>query len=85
MVLLEAAGACAGAALLLLLHHGWTHFFEDPATSVAQRESCAWVCYFQMSDVGNCRTWNHEMFIIGFLVLAGGLLIAEFVLGSTLL
>jgi len=84
MVLLEAAGACAAAALLLLLHHGWTHFFEDE-TSAAQRESCAWVCYFQVSDIGNCRTWNHETFIVGLLVLAGGLALAAVVQDSTLL
>ena len=84
MVLLEAAGACAAVVLLLLLHHGWTHFFED-AESAAKRESCAWVCYFQPSDIGNCRTCNHEMFIIGFLVLSGGLLIAAVVNGSTMM
>jgi hypothetical protein len=78
MALLEAAGACAAAAVLLLLHHGWTHFFEDEA-SAAKRESCAWVCYFQVSDVGNVRTWNHETFIVGFVVLAGGLALAAFV------
>ncbi len=84
MVLVEAAGACAGAALLLLLHHGWTHFFED-AESAAKRESCALVCYFQVSDVGNCQTWNHETFIVGFLVLAGGLLLAAVVNDSIML
>ena len=48
----------AGAALLL--HHGWKHGREDPATSVAQRESCPEVCYFQLSDVGNFKSCNHE-------------------------
>jgi hypothetical protein len=38
-----------------------------------------------MSDVGNCRTWNHEMFIIGFLVLAAGLALAALVSGSTMM
>ncbi len=66
-----AAGGCffaAGAALLL--HHGWKHGREDPATSVAQRESCPEVCYFQLSTVGNFKTCNHEMWIILFFVLA---------------
>ena len=51
-------------AVLLLLHHGWKHAREDPATSHAQRESCPEVCYFQPSDVGNFSTCNHEMWII---------------------
>lgn len=57
----------AGAALLL--HHGWKHGREDAATSVAQRESCPEVCYFQLSDVGNFKTCNHEMWIILFFAL----------------
>jgi len=57
-------------AVLLLLHHGWHHAREDPATSLAQRESCPEVCYFQPSDVGNFRTCNHEMWIILFFSLS---------------
>ena len=56
--------------VLLLLHHGWKHSREDPATSLAQRESCLAVCYFQPSDVGNFRTCNHEMWIILLFSLA---------------
>ena len=56
-------------AVLLLLHHGWKHAQEDPATSSAQRESCPEVCYFQASDVCNFKTCNHEMWIILFFVL----------------
>ena len=64
------AGLCFLAAVAtLLLHHGWKHGREDPATSVAQRESCPEVCYFQLSDVGNFKTCNHEMWIILFFVL----------------
>jgi hypothetical protein len=81
MVLLEAAGACAAVALLLLLHHGWTHFFEDE-TSAAKRESCAWVCYFQLSDVGNFRMWNHETFIVLLTALEAGLVFVAFVSGT---
>jgi len=58
-----AAGFLAGG-VALLLHHGWKHWHEDPATSLAQRESCPEVCYFQSSDVGNFRTCNHEMWIL---------------------
>jgi hypothetical protein len=58
------------ASVLLLLHHGWKHAREDPATSVAQRESCPEVCYFQPSDVCNFRTCNHEMWILLFFSLA---------------
>ena len=67
---LYTAGWCflaAGAALLL--HHGWKHHREDPATSEAQRESCWQVCYFQPSDVGNFKSCNHEMWIILFFAL----------------
>jgi hypothetical protein len=56
-------------AVLLLLHHGWKHGQEDPEISHAQQESCWQVCYFQMSDVGNFKTCNHEMWIILFVVL----------------
>jgi hypothetical protein len=51
-------------AVLLLLHHGWKHAHEDPETSLAQQESSAVVCYFQLSDVFNFRTSNHETLII---------------------
>ena len=64
-----AAMLCFALAILLLLHHGWKHFHEDPATSHAQRESCPVVCYFQPKDVCNFRTWNHENFILLFCFL----------------
>ena len=44
-----------GAALLV--HHGWKHAGDDPATSSAQRESCALVCYFQPKDIAHLETW----------------------------
>jgi hypothetical protein len=64
-VLLFAAG------VLLLLHHCWKHARENPETSHAQQESCPLVCYFQLSDVGNFRTCNHEMWVLAFFFLAG--------------
>jgi hypothetical protein len=48
---------------------------EDPATSLAQREICPQVCYFQLSDVGNFRTSNHEMWILLFVCLSLGCLL----------
>ena len=72
MPLVIAASLFFVAAVLLLLHHGWKHAHEDPDTSLAQRESCPEVCYFQPSDVGNFRTCNHEMWILLFLALALG-------------
>jgi hypothetical protein len=72
MPLVVAASLFLVAAVLLLLHHGWKHAHEDPATSLAQRESCPEVCYFQPSDVCNFRTCNHEMWILLFLALALG-------------
>lgn len=41
----------------LLLHHGCKHATDDPATSTAQRESCAAVCYFQPKDIAHFETW----------------------------
>jgi len=72
MLLVVASMLFLLAAVLLLLHHGWKHAQEDPATSAAQAESCPEVCYFQLSDVGNCRTCNHEMWIILFFSLSLG-------------
>jgi hypothetical protein len=72
MFLVEASIIFFLVALLLLLHHGWKHGHEDPATSHAQQESCPEVCYFQPSDVGNFRTCNHEMWIILFFALSLG-------------
>jgi hypothetical protein len=69
MPLVVAATAFFAVGVLLLLHHGWKHAHEDPATSLAQRESCPEVCYFQLSDVGNFRTCNHENWIILFFFL----------------
>jgi hypothetical protein len=51
-------------AVLLFLHHGWKHAHEDPATSLARQESYPAVCYFQLSDIFNFRTSNHETWII---------------------
>lgn len=48
------------AAFLLILHHGYKHrpSGEDPLYGFDQ--------YFQLSDVGNFRTFSHEMFVILF-------------------
>jgi len=47
-------------AIVLILHHGYKHRpgGEDPLYGHDQ--------YFQLSDVGNFRTFNHEMFVILF-------------------
>ena len=70
MTLIVPAMTFFALAVLLLVHHGWKHGQEDPETSHAQQESCYQVCYFQMSDVGNFKTCNHEMWIILFVFLA---------------
>lgn len=70
MPLVVAATVFFLAAVLLLLHHGWKHANEDPATSAAQSESCLAVCYFQPSDVCNFKTCNHEMWILLFFSLS---------------
>jgi hydrogenase/urease accessory protein HupE len=55
-------------AVVLILHHGYKHRSggQDPLYGVDQ--------YFQLSDVGNFRTFNHEMFVIFFTVIGFGLL-----------
>jgi hypothetical protein len=70
MDLVIAAQVLFVIAILLLLHHGWHHLHDDPRTSRAQQESCPQVCYFQLSDVGNFRTCNHEMWILLCIFLA---------------
>ena len=70
MQLLLASVLFVLAAECLLLHHGWPHALEDPATSRARQESSPAVCYFQPSDVFNCRAPNHETCIIFCLCLA---------------
>ena len=50
-------------ALLLTIHHGYKHrpSGEDPLYGIDQ--------YFQLSDVGNFKTFNHEMFVILFTIV----------------
>ena len=52
------ASASLLVAVVLILHHGYKHRpgGEDPLYGIDQ--------YFQLSDVGNFRTFNHEMFVI---------------------
>jgi hypothetical protein len=40
----------AFGGVLLLLHHGWKHYYEA-SPSHAREESCVWVCYFQPKDI----------------------------------
>jgi hypothetical protein len=50
-------------ALLLIIHHGYKHRpdGEYPLYGLDQ--------YFQLSDVGNFTTFNHEMFVILFTIV----------------
>ena len=82
MILVAASITFFLVAVLLLLHHGWKHGHEDPATSRAQQESCPEVCYFQLSDVGNFRTCNHEMWIILFFALSLGCRLAAIIVST---
>jgi hypothetical protein len=56
-------------ALLLIIHHGYKHRSggEYPLYGLDQ--------YFQLSDVGNIRSFNHEMFVIFFTVWGIGILL----------
>lgn len=55
---------CFFIAFCLIIHHAYKHRpnGEDPLYGMDQ--------YFQLSDVGNFRTFNHEMFIILFILIA---------------
>lgn len=50
-------------AFLLIVHHAYKHRpnGDDPLYGLDQ--------YFQLSDVGNFRTFNHETFVILFLMI----------------
>ena len=50
-------------ALLLVIHHAYKHRAsgDEPLYGIDQ--------YFQLSDVGNFRTFNHEMFVILFIII----------------
>jgi len=74
MTPLVAAVVLFVGAVLLAVHHGWTHAHEDPATSAAQRESCLAACYLQPSDVCQFRSCNHETWIVVLLVLGAACL-----------
>ena len=41
----------------LLLHHGWKHHWEEEP-STARKESCVWVCYFQLKDIAHYESWS---------------------------
>jgi len=50
-------------AFLLVIHHAYKHrpCGEYPLYGLDR--------YFQLSDVGNFRTFNHEMFVILFIII----------------
>jgi len=56
-------------ALLLIIHHGYKHRpdGEYPLYGLDQ--------YFQLSDVGNITTLNHEMFVILFAIIGLSILL----------
>ena len=55
-------------AILLLIHHAYKHSLsgEEPLYGMDE--------YFQISDVGNYRTFNHETFVILFVIIGSVLL-----------
>jgi hypothetical protein len=67
---------CVAAAALLLLHHRYHHRTGGPAELHGSEQ------WFQCSDVGNCESWNHESFVLGFLSVAVLLAILKAFLAS---
>jgi hypothetical protein len=56
--------ALVGLSVILLFHHRYSH----REGSAHELHGCnAW---FQKSDVGNCHSCSHEMWIIGIMCLA---------------
>jgi len=46
------------SAVILAIHHFVIHRDpSNPKNEHAQRESCACVCFFQLSDISNHETW----------------------------
>lgn len=64
--------ACAVLSLtcsfVLVLHHRYKHANSD--LTACQK-------WFQLSDVCNCKTWNHEQFVVVFAVLSVVLFVAS--------
>jgi hypothetical protein len=56
------------AGVLLLLHHGWKHYYEEEP-SHAREESCVCVCYFQIKDISHFETWSVISLTNAFLCL----------------
>lgn len=54
-----------GVCILLVMHHGYSHRWDGPHPLGGMDQ------YFQLSDVGNCRSCNHEMWILGLALVAG--------------
>ena len=57
-------------ALLLIIHHGYKHRSSGEYPLYDDLDQ-----YFQLSDVGNFRSFNHEIFVIFFTVLGIGILL----------
>jgi hypothetical protein len=53
--------------VVLLLDHYRSH--RDDVNGKAQKESSAWVCYFQLSDISNHETWIVVCFTNAFSLL----------------
>lgn len=65
---LSCAVLALATSLALLVHHRYKHAHSD--LSACEK-------WFQLSDVGNCKTWNHEQFVLLFLVLSIVLFVAS--------
>lgn len=42
---------------VLLIHHGFIHYNDDPENSNAKQQSCACACFFQIKEIMHCETW----------------------------
>lgn len=49
-------------AVVLILHHRWKHSNSQELSDCEK--------WFQLSDIYNCHSWNHEQFILLFLFVS---------------
>lgn len=57
-IFLYVAGTLLAICVILIFHHGYSH------RAGTRHPLVGWERWFQKSDVGNCESCNHEMWIL---------------------